>query len=169
MSIGHVSDNEPWEANHVIRFNEIVGDADHLFEDGICGGLNYSYTGTPGQDSDIYGNILTHMTDDLIEADGGGMNVRIWGNYFAHAHRYISQQSCPLRPVYIFRNIFGPGGGQLVSGTKGAPSPFKFPGNVRGGEGWKPAGHTPFNGPVYVYHNTFFDRGFSLHLHARPL
>jgi hypothetical protein len=82
------------------------------------------------------------------------MNVRIWGNYFAYGHRFISLQSCTLGPVYIFRNIFGPNGDALVSGRK-SESAFKFLGHIRGGDGWKMAGHTPFNGPVYLYHNTF--------------
>jgi hypothetical protein len=151
ISLGHVSDREPWEANHVVRYNEIVGDPGHLLEDGICGGLNFSYTGTPGQDSDIYCNLITHVTDDLIEADGGGMNVRIWGNYLADGFKFLSFQSLPLGPVYVFRNVFGSSNEEVV-GRKAA-SPFKFLSNEHDTNGWRFAHHVPFNGPVYFYHN----------------
>lgn len=152
ISLGHVSDREPWEANHVVRYNEIAGDDDHLLEDGICGGLNFSYTGAPGQDSDIYGNLITHATDDLIEADGGGMNVRIWGNYLADGFKFLSFQCLPLGPVYVFRNVFG-GSREEVIGRRAA-SPFKFLSNERGSNGWRYSHHVPFNGPVYFYHNS---------------
>ncbi len=152
ISLGHVSDREPWEANHVVRYNEILGHPGHLLEDGICGGLNFSYTGSPGQDSDLYGNLITHATDDLIEADGGGMNVRIWGNYIADGFKFLSLQCLPLGPIYVFRNVFGPSSDAVIG--RRAASPMKFLSNERGSNGWSFSHHTPFNGPVYFYHNS---------------
>ena len=42
---------------------------------------NFSTTGFPDADSDIYGNSIQNTWDDGIEAEGGNNNVRIWGNY----------------------------------------------------------------------------------------
>lgn len=150
--MGHRSDDEDWESNHVIRYNEFYSDFDHLFEDVIGGGLNYSQTGHPGRDSDIYGNVVSHATDDLIEADGGGQNVRIWSNYLDYGNVMISLQSCSVGPTYLFRNVFG----RSLAGGLGEKPPwcgFKFVG--KSGPPTATAKRTsPFLGPVYVYHNT---------------
>ena len=69
--------------NHVIRYNECTSDLEHMFNDGIGGGSNGSFTGSPGPDSDIYGNIVSHCWDDGLEVEGGGRNVRVWNNYIA--------------------------------------------------------------------------------------
>ena len=66
----------------MIRHNEIFStDGSHYFNDGIGGSDNFSTTGFPNADSDIYGNEISHVWDDAIEAEGGNRNVRIWGNY----------------------------------------------------------------------------------------
>ena len=48
---------------------------------GMGGEDNFTNTGFPNADSDIYGNRLSHAWDDAIEAEGANENVRIWGNY----------------------------------------------------------------------------------------
>src|SRR5207247_236415 len=50
--------------NHVIRYNEIFSDDTHYFNDGFGGARNFSFQGSPGPDSDIYGNVITHAWDD---------------------------------------------------------------------------------------------------------
>src|SRR5712671_244689 len=68
--------------NNVFRYNEITSaDHRHYFNDGIGGEDNYTQTGFPNYDTDIYGNIISGVMDDAIEAEGGNRNVRIWGNY----------------------------------------------------------------------------------------
>jgi hypothetical protein len=69
--------------NHVIRHNEIFSTTGRYLNDGIGGSENFSTAGFPNADSDIYGNEITHVWDDAIEAEGGNRNVRVWGNYMS--------------------------------------------------------------------------------------
>jgi hypothetical protein len=91
--------------HHVIRYNEIYGDDTHYFNDGIGGAANSSNEGFPNHDSDIYGNVVRYCMDDAIEVEGGGRNVRVWGNYLDHDQCGIASAVCALGPLYIFRNI----------------------------------------------------------------
>lgn len=45
--------------NHVIRYNEYWSDMEYIFNDNIGSG-NGSFRGSPGPDSDIYGNFVSH-------------------------------------------------------------------------------------------------------------
>src|SRR5258706_11023694 len=85
--------------NHVIRHNEISGGAKHL-NDGLGGEDNFSKTGFPNSDSDIYGNTITATWDDGIEAEGGNKNVRIWGNYLDRTATGIATTVVSVGPVY---------------------------------------------------------------------
>jgi hypothetical protein len=91
--------------NHVFRWNEINGGAKH-FNDGMGGEDNFSTTGFPNRDSDIYGNSIQNTWDDAIEAEGGNNNVRIWGNYMNNTATGVATTATALGPVYIFRNVF---------------------------------------------------------------
>ena len=71
--------------NHVIRYNECWSDMEHMFNDIIGGGSNGSFRGSPGPDSDIYGNFVSHCWDDGLEMEGGNRNVRVWDNYISSA------------------------------------------------------------------------------------
>jgi hypothetical protein len=55
--------------NHVIRYNEVYGGDHRYFEDGIMGEDNFGWGGFPGPDSDVYGNYISHVTDNGIEAE----------------------------------------------------------------------------------------------------
>jgi cysteine-rich repeat protein len=92
-------------SNHVIRYNDVVGDSTHYFMDAIGGGDNFSSTGFPHADSDIYGNRIRYVWDDAIEAEGGNRNVRIWGNYVDEAYVSIATAATHTGPLYIFRNV----------------------------------------------------------------
>ena len=92
--------------NHVIRYNEVTSSPGHYFNDGIGGEDNFSDTGFPNADSDIYGNIVTHTWDDAIEAEGGNRNVRIWGNYLDETATGVATTVTHWGPVYIFRNVY---------------------------------------------------------------
>lgn len=130
--------------NHVIRYNECFSDAEHMFNDAIGGGANGGFRGAPGADSDIYGNIVTHSWDDGLEVEGGGRNVRVWGNYVSGATNLIANAATSIGPLYIWENVVGrcqvtpelPGYGFIKMG---------FAGNVK----WE-------TGHQYIFHNTVF-------------
>lgn len=92
---------------NVIRYNTIRSTEDHGFNDGIGGGSNFSFKGSPNRDSDIYGNIISNCWDDCIESEGANMNVRIWSNYIHHTFVHIATAATSMGPLYIFRNVFG--------------------------------------------------------------
>jgi len=50
-----------------------------MYNDGIGGGSNGSFLGSPGKDSDIYRNVVSHCWGDGLEVEGGSCNVRVWG------------------------------------------------------------------------------------------
>jgi hypothetical protein len=91
--------------NHVFRWNDINGGSKH-FNDGMGGEDNFSTTGFPNADSDIYGNSIQNTWDDGIEAEGGNNNVRIWGNYMNNTATGVATTVTSVGPVYIFRNVF---------------------------------------------------------------
>ena len=92
---------------NVIRYNTIRSTEDHGYNDGIGGGSNYSFKGSPNRDSDIYGNHVSHCWDDAIESEGANMNVRIWSNYIHHTFVHIATAATSMGPLYIFRNVLG--------------------------------------------------------------
>jgi hypothetical protein len=107
---------------NVIRYNTIRSTEDHGFNDGIGGGSNYSFKGSPNRDSDIYGNVVANCWDDAIESEGANMNVRIWSNYIHHTFVHIATAATAMGPLYVFRNVFGesrishqdPSGGMMI-------------------------------------------------------
>jgi hypothetical protein len=92
--------------NHVFRHNEVYSEAGRYFNDALGGSHNFSTKGFPNSDSDIYGNVIKHVWDDAIEAEGANRNVRIWGNYFDHTATGVASTSTSQGPVYIFRNVW---------------------------------------------------------------
>ena len=94
--------------NSVIRYNEIYSDGtdQRRFNDGMGGASNFSSAGFPGADSDIYGNIIMHTWEDGIEVEGGGRNVRVWGNYLDQTMTGVASTATHLGPLYIFRNVY---------------------------------------------------------------
>jgi hypothetical protein len=107
---------------NVIRYNTIRSTEDHGFNDGIGGGSNYSFVGSPNRDSDIYGNQISNCWDDAIESEGANMNVRIWSNYIHHTFVHIATAATSMGPLYVFRNVLGhsrvshldPSGGMMI-------------------------------------------------------
>jgi Big-like domain-containing protein len=92
--------------NHVFRWNEIFSTGGNHFNDGMGGEDNFTRTGFPNADSDIYGNKISQTWDDGIEAEGGNKNVRIWGNFLDRTATGIATTVTSVGPVYIFRNVF---------------------------------------------------------------
>ncbi len=94
-------------ANNVIRYNEVSSsDSQHYYADAIGGGNNDSKLGFPGADSDIYGNRVQNAWDDGIEAEGGGQNVRVWGNYIDATATGVATTPVAIGPTYVFRNVY---------------------------------------------------------------
>ncbi len=125
---------------NVIRWNDIYAGPGRYFEDAIGNWWgNGSMKGFPGADSDIYGNRLRNCVDDMIEADGGNRNVRIWGNYISDSFKAVSTAPLFVGPIYVFRNVFGlcrKDVGQDGMGFNGTGS------------------HGGRSGRVYLFHNT---------------
>jgi hypothetical protein len=93
--------------NHVIRYNEITSsNSRKYFNDAISGEDNFTNTGFPHNDSDIYGNLIQGAMDDGIEAEGGNRNVRIWGNYLNQTGTGIASTVVATGPLYVFRNVY---------------------------------------------------------------
>jgi hypothetical protein len=92
--------------NHVIRHNTIFSSPGQYYNDIIGGAPNPSKTGFPNADSDIYGNELSDSWDDAIEAEGGNMNVRIWGNYMDETGTGIASTPTTVGPLYMWRNVY---------------------------------------------------------------
>jgi hypothetical protein len=92
--------------NHVIRHNEMYSTTGKYFNDVIGGEDNFTKTGFPNADTDIYGNRISHGWDDGIEAEGANENVRIWGNYIDSTAIGVATTVTSVGPVYIFRNVW---------------------------------------------------------------
>jgi hypothetical protein len=136
---------------NIIRYNEIRSTEDHGYNDGIGGGSNFSFQGSPNRDSDIYGNIIANCWDDAIESEGANMNVRIWGNYLDKTFAFVATAVTSKGPLYIYRNVFAssrishqdPSGGMIIK-TAGVSRTLNLNGEEVPGD-W---------GRRYIFHNT---------------
>jgi hypothetical protein len=89
---------------HVVAYNRVAN---------VHDGIDVSTYGTPSDDPeltpvaiDIYGNDLSNIDDNCIEADGAAHNVRVFENRcFNVATGGISAQPIFGGPAYIYRNI----------------------------------------------------------------
>jgi hypothetical protein len=121
-------------SGHVVAHNAISN-----FHDGVDVATYGNPDGTPNPlrdrlpvSIDFYGNDISNVEDNCIEADGGAHNIRIFRNRcFNHGHRALSVQPMFGGPVYFIRNIVyhAPEGGAV-----------KFTASSAG---------------IVVYHNTF--------------
>jgi hypothetical protein len=130
--------------NHVLRYNEITTDLEHMFNDGIGGGGNGSYEGAPGADSDVYGNLISHCWDDGLEIEGGNRNTRVWGNYITQTLMGIGNAATSIGPLYVWRNVVAR---SQHTPTAGGGNFLKM--GFAGGEQW-------MTGHMYVFHNTLY-------------
>lgn len=95
-------------AGHVVAYNSIAN-----FHDGVDVATygNPDGSPTPIRDRmpvsiDFYGNDISNVEDNCLEADGGAHNIRIFRNRcFNHGHRALSVQPMFGGPVYFMRNI----------------------------------------------------------------
>ena len=90
------------------RYNSIAN-----FHDGVDVATYGNPDGTPNPlrdrlpvSIDFYGNDISNVEDNCIEADGGAHNIRIFRNRcFNHGHRALSVQPMFGGPVYFIRNV----------------------------------------------------------------
>src|SRR6266481_10080501 len=95
-------------SGHVVAYNYIAN-----FHDGVDVATYGNPDGSPDPirdrmpvSIDFYGNDISNVEDNCIEADGGAHNVRIFRNRcFNHGHRALSVQPAFGGPVYFIRNI----------------------------------------------------------------
>jgi hypothetical protein len=127
--------------NYVFRYNDFMTDDQHFCNDIFGGGANRSLRGFPGGDSDVYGNHIEGCWDDGLETEGGGCNVRVWGNYINRTMVKVAIAGLSIGPIYIFRNVAG--------------SSRVGPDGWRGGPFLK-MGEAPLTGGgrAYIFHNT---------------
>ena len=92
-------------SNHVFRYNEVSSSNGNHYNDAFGGGDNFSAEGFPWADSDIYGNRISAVYDDGIEAEGANRNVRIWGNHFDRVFVAIANAATSIGPLYVWRNV----------------------------------------------------------------
>lgn len=132
------------KGNHVIRYNECWSDLEHMYNDVIGGGSNGSFRGSPGPDSDIYGNFISHCWDDGLEVEGGSRNVRVWGNYITQTLMAIGNAAGSIGPLYIWGNVAG-----RSQREPDAPGLHFLKMGFAGCDRW-------MTGHMYVFHNTIF-------------
>jgi len=89
----------------VIRYNDIIGNEEHRWNDAIEGFENGSRKGAAAKNCDIYGNMLAMGEDDGMELDGGQMNVRVYLNRIEKFLCGISTAPNLTGPSYIYRNL----------------------------------------------------------------
>lgn len=130
--------------NQVVRYNECYSDLEHMYNDIIGGGSNGSFHGSPGPDSDIYGNLVSHCWDDGLEVEGGNRNVRVWENYITQSMMMIGNAATSIGPLYVWRNVCARSQWQ-PNATGGYFMKMGF----AGGEQW-------MTGHQYIFHNTLF-------------
>jgi len=130
--------------NNVIRYNDIVGDATHHFNDGMGATANFGTSGFPGKDSDVHGNYIAYTWDDGIEAEGGGMNVRLSDNYLTEVYHAFGMSAVSLGPLYAYRNVQDVARGDATA-TYGQAM-FKMGGDTSGSTFYG-------DGRTYLFHN----------------
>lgn len=118
-----------------------------MYNDGIGGGGNGSFRGSPGPDSDIYGNLISHCWDDGLEVEGGSRNVRVWDNYITQCMMMIGNAPASIGPLYIWRNVVAHSQSQPAAGG----GHFLKMGYATS-EDW-------MTGHQYIFHNTLFRTG----------
>ncbi len=95
-------------SGHVVAYNAISN-----FHDGVDVATYGNPDGSPNPirerlpvSIDFYGNDISNVEDNCIEADGGAHNIRVFRNRcFNHGHRALSVQPAFGGPVYFIRNL----------------------------------------------------------------
>ena len=129
----------------VVRWNDFAGRDKARFIDHIIGPPNTAFRGGFGRDADIYGNLLVFSNDDGAELEGGGMNIRCYGNRIEGVLSGISTGPITLGPTYVIANLFTNPGDDTGTGGQA----------YKNGGGKTGVNHT--RGTLYLLHNTVSD------------
>jgi hypothetical protein len=84
--------------------HSIVGNDIHDGWDLLSAGFGWSENGQG--ETDILYNRLWNSSDDGLELDGPGINVRVHGNQFRHVFSGVSLAPTTVGPTYVTRNTF---------------------------------------------------------------
>ena len=124
----------------VIRYNDIIGNEKHRFNDGIESNGNFNINGGLAADSDVYGNMLAFGQDDGIELDGGARNVRFFKNRITNFYSGISTSANMVGPSYVFNNLV-----HNLRDSTDTPNLHMKNGGIAYGQGI-----------THIFYNTFF-------------
>jgi hypothetical protein len=134
------------KGGHVIRFNRIYSDLEHMFNDGMGETHNFGYSGFLVRDSDVHDNFVSHCWDDGLEIEGADMNIRVWNNYIDMTYGALGAAAPSLGPVYFFRNVYG------VSRKHEGSAPNDYRGHYLVKLGNENPKFT--KGKMFIFHNT---------------
>ena len=129
----------------VVRWNDFAGRDKARFIDHIIGPPNTALRGGFGRDADVYGNLMVFSNDDGAELEGGGMNIRCYGNRIEGVLSGISTGPISLGPTYVMANLFTNPGDDTGTGGQA----------YKNGGGKTGTCHT--RGTLYLLHNTVSD------------
>ncbi len=132
----------------VIRYNDFVGNDEHLFNDAIESFGNSDIGGGAGKNADIYGNFIANGADDGTELDGSQMNVRFFRNRVENFLCGVSTASNTAGPSYIYEN--------QISALK--PGKSYSGGAIKAGGG----GESNFPGKMFIFNNTIDVFGYGI-------
>lgn len=131
------------DSGTVVRYNDFIGSDRHRYNDMIEGANNGAIKwASVGRDSDIYGNMFIYSQDDILETDGGQMNVRVYENRGEQSLCGFSTAPSTMGPSYFFRNVLTNSGTEI---------------DEQWGQSMKMGGLSPdgYNGIIYIFNNTF--------------
>lgn len=94
--------------------------------DGIGGGGNYGPNLGVAANCDIFGNTVYDVDDDPIEAEGGGKNVRVWGNRTFGGTTGLGFAPILAGPTYVWRNIVIVTNASAIKAGNNAEGPAYF-------------------------------------------
>lgn len=125
----------------VVRYNEFYSPGARMW-DPIGGAQNMHEPGV-AHDSDFYGNYIRDCQDDCVELEGGGRNMRVWGNFTRDGFVHFALATINVGPTYVWRNV----------STKSIQTYTECCGWLKVGGNKHERGH----GRIYVFHNTMFN------------
>jgi len=133
---------------HAGRGNSIIENEVHGWFDGIAAVTWQKPDRVDlNRDMDIVGNFVHDGGDDGLEPDGGGVNMRIWGNRITRMLTGISLAPVERGPVYVLRNVvYDSGWTAFKLGVARCTS----------------------LGPCYVYHNSCCGTGMAISFPPPP-
>ncbi len=136
---------------HVVAYNYVEGWHD---------GIDISTYGTPSTDPDrlpvaidFYGNDITNIDDNCIEADGGAHNIRVFENRCLNSGAgALSVQPIFGGPAYFYRNLVynSSAGGSLKFVDNAAGVLFYNNTLIGQGRLWRPVSNTHFRNNLMI-------------------